>query len=478
LLGLAACAGPDRSPRDEVAASADAARASDDEGAPPSTPGVEGDAAEAAAAATVASRVAERDIAVAFDPASRELIRGSDARDDGDAFLPRRWFDRVVDALPFDTGVGDGRESPYASWELISSRADVCAPLGPTPTEVARWCWPELRLVWQSISRNFRLSGYLTDPAVIPAYPEDRALHATYDVAPELVLSPDEAAEARALRDAIAAQLNATNAVALPPEQVARFESLRDRATERLVQSMVELRSGNFPPSAYERIATRPEFAKRPATRRLLRRFRSLLNAYAPAPSLKQLTAFSLLVGRKPQSPFDSAWRFVSLRPTAGGDLAPEPLTVRSRFDGRPLFAGDALEQVNFDGVDGELRFALDGIAPADRKELLDVLVQGKNAVQQTPLQTPAETAAARARLADRRQVQVANTRCFACHQLRTDEFGGANFHNFSAFGFVDIDNTASDRSPFVDLGVSASPRVRRDVAYDLNWLRDRGLGL
>jgi hypothetical protein len=430
-----------------------------------------------AAGAAAAVAVAERDLAVVFDPLSPERVRAAEARDDGDEFLPREWFAAAADELPPDSGLRAGGESPYATWELASVRADVCAPLGPTPANVARWCWPELRLVWQSINHNFRLEGYETDPEVIPAYPEDRALHATYDVAPEAAFDADESAEARALRDAIAAQLRASNAVSLPAEKVARFEALRDRAVARFVREMRRLRAGGFPAAAYGGIATRPEFSKPPARRTFVRRVRKLLNAFAPAPSLKQLTGFTLLSGRQPQSPFDSSWNFVSLRPDGEGGVAAERPVVRSRFDARPLFTASTLEFVLTAGVDRELRNAFEGFRPADRKELLEVMVQGENPMGPPPLQTPAETAAARARLADRRQVQVTNTRCAACHQLRTDEFGRANFHNFSSFGFVDITAT-TDRVPFVDLGFSVSPRVTNDVAYDLAWLRERDLDL
>jgi hypothetical protein len=113
LLALPADAGHDRSAPGEGVAPADELRAGDGATVSASEAGDERAASEAATSATAASRVAERDLALVFDPASVELIRASDARDDGDAFLPPRWFDRVVDALPFDVGLGTGRESPY-----------------------------------------------------------------------------------------------------------------------------------------------------------------------------------------------------------------------------------------------------------------------------------------------------------------------------------------------------------------------------
>ncbi|HEU4408094.1 MAG TPA: hypothetical protein VFS43_22725 [Polyangiaceae bacterium] len=438
--------------------------------------------------------LAERDVTLLFDPANADLIRGSEPRGDGDAFLPSRWFDDAVEAFPFESRPLS--ESPYDSWELISARADVCAPLGPTPAGVERWCWPEFRLVWQSFSRNYQSAEYTTLPAVIAAYPEDRALHATYDVAPESVLAAAEAAEARALRQSVAEQLWAGASVTLPAAQAARFEALRDLAVQRFAESLFGLRAGGFGDSAYEGFAARPELAQAASRQRLLQQVRAFLVRFTPAQALKQLTGFSLNAGRLPTQPFNSAWDFISLLPSSAGELAPQPLEIRSRLDGRLLVksplvtstsgtigdgVGAGALRVGTGGFDGATRLALEGLAPADRNELLEVLVEGDitsllggEIDVSGPLQTPAANEAARARAADRRQLTGPNAPCVSCHQLESGPFKNANFHNLSAFGFIDLSDVAVSEFPFVDQGVSVSPRVKNDVAYELDWLRQR----
>jgi hypothetical protein len=380
--------------------------------------------------------VAEKDIAVAFAPTSRDLVGVNDALAGGDKVFPRAWYD-AVDRAFRGTDVEDAltSESLYEDWKVVSARIAPCAPLGPVPAAAAdTLCWPEVRLVFQPIVRDVRIHERTSE-----AYADDRAIHAIYPVA---LADRDEARAQELRRKVTSARFVSGQPFApLTPAELTELTGLRDRAISAVIAGARALR-GPFPASRFVGIGVRPESDEGgQASRALRQRFTAFASRYARPSQLAELTAFSLPEGREPAH-LDT-WVFVAFS-ASGGRLTPKDLTVTSRRDGERLFSFGKSETVSMGTADPRIAQAIASGVGRSRELADSVVVRGADIARLTPA------------LRDRRQHLVANTTCGTCHMMNPLRF---DFHNF---GYLE------------DRDLTVSPRVTTDVELDLRFLRGR----
>jgi hypothetical protein len=389
----------------------------------------------AASEGTALSRfpdVAEKDLAVAWPLDTKSPVRASDAVQGG-ALLPRSWYRTVSQAFArTDVGEALEGESLYEDWQLISMRVAPCSALGSTPSsDVTRLCWPEVRLVWQPVVRNVTVHARFS-----PAFAEDRAFHALYDVAPELALGAADAARARTLLARIKKYASTWAGGAFAPlaaSELTELEVLRDRVVVDLLNRARALRGSNVSPSAFVGIDVRPDTFGTTDARAFRGRALTFLGAVARPQAIKAFTAFSLPEGREPAHL--NSWTFLSFRGERGA-LVPEELKMLSRHDGRAIVNVGASALATM-GADDDVFQGLSHPEVGD-----SVIRRGADIARLLPV------------LRDRRQRLVPNTGCASCHQMNGLRF---DFHNF---GYLE------------DRDLTVSPRVVTDVALDLEWLK------
>ncbi|RYZ79299.1 MAG: hypothetical protein EOP04_28035, partial [Proteobacteria bacterium] len=135
-----------------------------------------------AASPILAADILEKDLAILLplDPSSSLTFQNAKGN-----LFPQTWFDTALATFqktPVKFAVAD--ESPYDSWRLVAIRIEPCQPLGRAAFHLLdEMCWPELRLVWQSVQVQKAFSGLS-----LPIAADDRAFHATYRIDPRLVL--------------------------------------------------------------------------------------------------------------------------------------------------------------------------------------------------------------------------------------------------------------------------------------------------
>jgi len=425
-------------------------------------------------AALKRSGIAEKDIAIVFDFRKLALARATDKNRVGEELLPARWYSTVTER--YKTGpVGRALEieNVRSEWSVVAARIEPCGTLGRSVQEQDDLCWPEVRLVWQPIKRN--LVDTLS-PLKVAAFADDRAIHTIYDVPPSLAWPAAEAAEAAALIKRIRGPIAAGTAGpggggALSPAERNRFRVLRNLAATDLIDSAVALRSLNIPAARYSAIATRPELEVPAEEAPFLARWSAFLDRYARNGQLKQLTSFSFTQGRRPVDAF-SRWEFIGFRPSPSG-LQPDAAPVFSAKDGSALFGQQSGTEISIGGCDFQFDNDLQSLErtnPARAAEARGVTLNCDAFSRSFPgAQFRAERIE---RIVDRAQVSFANSTCASCHILDTARpLNGFDFHNFSNFNSF---RNTTGTIEYVDSGFGISPRVRREVEFDIGWVRTR----
>jgi hypothetical protein len=380
----------------------------------------------------------EKDLAIILPMSGDALLSATMATSTGQTLLSTTWYQRVKGAYS-TTSVADAldAENLLSDWRLVSARIAPCSPLGAAPgNDIEALCWPEVRLVWQPVLFNFQAAW-----GRVPAYADDRAIHALYDVAPELYLTSTQASRVRTLlarvRGAAASWRGGTFAPLSSTER-SELGALRQQVLAKLVPEVLALRATSQPATAYQGLGLRPETNDATQARALRSRLLSFFARHTPQARLRELTSFSLPEGRVP-SQLDE-WVFLAFINSAGS-LTQVNQDIRSPVDGRVLFSLTQNSSASMTSDDPRLYTA--NLSPADATEL-----------RQNVLLSLDQRATLEPRLRDRTQLLVPNTSCGSCHKLNATRF---DFHNLSYLE---------------DANVTIAPRVVTDVQRDLEWLQ------
>jgi hypothetical protein len=445
--------------------------------------------------------IAEKDLALVFAKTG-EPVAAATTQLGSEQLLRVEWYEAVTTAFRGSSAERALEDNnTREEWRNVSTRVEPCAPLGVAPFQAAdSLCWPELRLVLQPIKASVTF-----DRKTVTDYADDRGIHLLYDVPGDGVLSRAELAEANALKAKVTAAVRAgtwgpSSGEPLTPAEKARFVALRDRVARSFLGATVALRDKGLAPKAFEGLGPRPELGAPASAAAFAKAYVAYLGRYARGAAIKQVAAFSLEGGFRFRSTTPD-WRgaFVSLRPV-DGKLVPEPLGVVSPVSGEELIAApskapdleiQATGKYAFD-VDGQLRSSapyfgeppssfptlaeLQGITFAPRVETFLPELRGQ--FVPPSVGSPAFYAVA-ARVSDRTKVLVTNSSCATCHLLQQDRVlapGGedvdsSNVHNLSFFSTSDV--RYDDKPANGDRGFSTSPRVVKDVAFDLGWIAE-----
>ncbi len=440
--------------------------------------------------------VAEKDLAIIFDKSTNDLVTSKE-NFNGDELLSEAWYAATEKAF----SIGDPYQSPNASkvlerentrseWENVTTRIAPCEPLGVAPFQKATvLCTPEVRLVMQPVKPLFRGAKY---------FASDRGIHLLYDVSDDIALTGDEQSDFKALkakvREAVAAGTwRPGTSGPLTSDEEQRFVRARDKVARALMADVLALRDVGLPKESFRSLGPRPELATSDTRAAFMARYSRFLAKYARAGSLKQLAAMSA------SRPFPF-WKgtFVSLRPGIGGLIA-ESLGITSPVSGRELLPLGKQKQTSdvaiTDGTfnsaatnlsDEQLQIA-NGIgreSPLDdalRAELRQISLAPIGSIppgtlNPRPLLSPRgdsqQYATLKNRISDRSQLLVRNSSCGSCHSLKQDRAfapGGAleeasDLHNLSYYSVAGVGGVT-------ERGLSPSPRVVKDVAFDLAWL-------
>ncbi len=378
--------------------------------------------------------LAEKDLSVMLDrnPSTAIRFQNPGTQD----LFSGVWYQQVLNsfrATPVGTAVE--RENFYSDWQLTGIRIAPCMPLGLTPNDrVQDHCWPEVRLVWQP----FVLLGPQRN-----LFADDRAIHGIYDVFPSDALNQDELQRVVALRNRLFAYYHGGRdpSQLLNPTEEAEFIALRNKVVSRMLGNTMWLRTLGTQ-ALYQGFGLRPELATTQGPE-FRRRLLIWLQAYTQPHLVKEVAAFSLPAGRAPGA--INVWSFVSLN-GQNGQLVPRSLSITSARNARTLVNFGRQTSVTRQQDDARL-FNTD-FGPEIALELVDTVMFSS---QDRPHLLP--------KMADRNQILVPNTSCASCHRFQTDP---NNFHNMSYF-------VGSPQ-------ISVAERVRRDVAWDLQWLRTHPL--
>ncbi|MBM3381167.1 MAG: hypothetical protein FJY29_01870 [Betaproteobacteria bacterium] len=379
-------------------------------------------------------------------PAQKNLrIAASDlAVPSREAFLPADLLRQVEEAYK-NSSVGDAvsTENSYEDWTLVSARVVPCAPLGVIPgTEANVLCWPEVRLVWQPIIKDFRRYA-----AILSWFADDRAIHALYDVHAKVALQGESGIRAQQLLNKVRSALerNPTQASKLlAAEELSEFITARNLVARALMEKTLSLRSKNIDSRQYEKITERPEFNEPQEAKEFVARLKIFISETTSRAALKEMTSFSLPEGREP--PQSDEWVFLKyLR--ENGKMVQVDITVQSAIDGRELINMGKNPKASQMRDDPDLHTALETLPAADADEL-----------KKRVLLSPQELSSKSEIINDRALGLVPNTTCGSCHKFNSLRF---DFHNLSYL---------EDRT------VSVSPRVHFDVLRDLEWLEQEKL--
>ena len=394
---------------------------------------------------SLAGRVSAGDLAIILpaDAEPQASLLASQSVAPAKPSFDSAWYDAVRAAYE-PTSVKDAFdiENSFADWRLVSFRVVPCAPLAASfAFNADAYCWPETRLVWQPIQRGVFMNGHVNT-----YFADDRAIHALYDVDAASILGGSEGAEAAGLLAKARAQV-AGSGSALSPSELTRFQVLRNKASSAYLEDALAMRDTSLSAASFSTIAPRPEYAtiggRLDASARAFRtRMVTFLSKHAPTSAIKELTAFSLPEGRQP--PLLDEWVFLQFE-GQGGRITQRDMELRSAKDGRLLFNFGKDMTGTQRGEDERLHTALrEGrITGADKAEIEANLIL---LFEQTARIGPV--------IADRQRIHVPNTSCVSCHKLNGDPF---DFHNFS---YLD------------DRPMAVTPRVKRDVELDLQWVK------
>jgi hypothetical protein len=394
-------------------------------------------------AQTAPLSVSNSDLALIL-PADRNIrIAASDyAAPLKEALLPQDLLVQVEDAYR-STPVGDAvaTENSYADWTLVSARIAPCSPLGVVPNKESHiFCWPEVRLVWQPVLKDFRRYA-----VILKSFADDRAIHALYDFNPSLALPQPESSKVAALLKKVRTALDNHPTAprnSLTDDEISEFVRLRDAVSDTLVAKAVGLRSGKFSDSDYSAFKERPEFNTPESATEFIAKLKAFLSSATPRAGLKEMTSFSLPEGREP--PQADEWVFLQFL-KEGHSMVQQNIKMHSATDGRVLFDFGQAPTGSQMRDDPQLHTALETINPADAAEIRKRVVL-----------SPRELGEKKNIISDRNESLVPNTSCASCHKFNNLRF------DFHALSYLE------------DREISVIPRVQTDVLRDLEWLRNR----
>lgn len=374
---------------------------------------------------------AEADLAILMDTQDEPLIDFETRTEFGERLLPSMWLNSVKKAYT-GTFAEDAIEDENIDeeWRLVSVRVSPCAPIGIRPdVDIDQWCWPTVRLVWQPVVQDFRLSwGVFTD-----FYADDRAIHAIYPVAPRL---SNGERMGGSIRDTVATYLSQNRPVeGLQSHIRNQFTETRDSSARAVLSALYSLRDPRVSARSYQSLELRPETYQSTAIRTDFQdKLSWFLSEFARPHDLGELTSFSLPEGRSPAD--TDLWIFVGFDGNQGRPTVKE-LNVIGRYSGDELVrigeSQTVAVGVEDESVEVELERGNDELANS-------VIVSGDDIERMGDA------------MADPYQFLVPNTSCASCHRLNTLRF---DFHSLSGFE---------------DRGISVSPRVKQDVARDIVW--------
>jgi len=339
--------------------------------------------------------------------------------------LKDSWYNQVKKSFK-NTSVGEAldAENLFSDWQLISIRVVPCSPLGVSPLqEIDRYCWPEIRLVWQPILTQ-------ANPGRSANYADDRAIHVLYDIDPNLYLSSAPAELSKKIKDGLIQSLSRGQAPVVSESELKAFYAVRNRVTKSFLEEALALRSS----APIDRVEARSEFQSQTTAKPFLDNLKVFLSRHANPKNLKTLTSFSLPEGRDPAA--IDEWVFLKFS-GKDGELLPTKISLVSASTAKTLFSFGLAPRGSMQRDDPSL---YDWLARNPSDEVLkNVMVFGDRL--------------SHGHIADRTKILVDNTSCASCHKLQTEKF---NFHALSYLGKDELE---------------VSPRVIQDVKLDLKWI-------
>ena len=392
--------------------------------------------------------IQEKDLSIQTPLIARSVLRSGPSKTGAPiAILPFEWISQVETAFS-KTPVGNALEleNEKSDWRLVSARIVPCSPLGVTPKQnLSDYCWPEIRIVWQPVVRNFQARG-----RIYKSYADDRAIHVLYDVDAMVALNDQSKADRISIllskiKNEAVAQASSNNFEPLTVEEFVEFKSLQKQASTALLNATLELRSKNIPHSAFRGIGERPEFESSREESEFINRLNLFLLNYAKPFQAKALTSFSLPEGR--DAPLLDEWVFLAFD-IQNGLLKQTPIGLVSATNGKEIFNFGTSPRGSMLRDEPELYTFLDSILPEAllAKEINSSVIVSADTVEKALLIK---------KISDRNQILVPNTSCASCHKMNQERF---DFHNLS---FLE------------DREMTVSPRVVTDVLLDLNWIQN-----
>ena len=339
--------------------------------------------------------------------------------------LKESWYQQVKKGFR-NTSVGETLdiENVFSDWQLVSMRVVPCSPLGVSPLqEIDRYCWPEIRLVWQPILVQ-------TNPGREPNYADDRAIHVLYDIDPSLFLSSAPAKLSKDIKEGITQALSRGRLPVISDSELKAFYAVRNRVTKSFLEEALALRGS----SPIGKVEVRSEFQSQSTAKPFLNNLKAFLTRHANPKNVKTLTSFSLPEGRDPATVDE--WVFLKFS-GKDGDIQPAKIGLFSASTAKPLF---------------DFGFAPRGSMLRDDPSLYDWLARNPSDEVLKNVMVFGDRLS-HAQIADRTKILVDNTSCASCHKLQSEKF---NFHALSYVGKDDL---------------AVSPRVVQDVNLDLKWI-------
>ncbi len=375
-----------------------------------------------------------QDIAIIFPLHTDDRIKPSDRTNTGEPLLSEAWMQTVNNAY-LNTVVEDAveQENVYDDWRVVSVRFTPCGPLGhhfgQSPDQL---CWPQVRIVWQPVLKDFMLFEHR------PQYADDRAIHALYHVmpAPEVIDTETSHSFLRSAKEILA---DGHTTESISEDSLNRFVEIRNAAIERWTQLVLSLRTeGRAPGNTIDwRMELNSNDEERVA--RFTNALRKVFAEAAVPNNLFEMTAFSLPEGRQPA--LLDLWTFLAFD-GENGRIQQRDIVVRSPSDGALVGNAGLDETVGMNIPDPELIEEVRTSALAEELTSLAIFTQDDVTLLGQAINDPTQTL-------------VPNTSCASCHRFNRLRF---DFHNLSHL---------EDRE------LTIAPRVVNDVVHELKWLRD-----
>jgi len=340
--------------------------------------------------------------------------------------LKETWYNQIRKGY-LSTSVGKALdlENSLSDWQLVSIRIVPCAPLGVSPKQdIEKLCWPEIRLVWQPILIQ-------NNHGREPNFADDRAIHVLYDIDPSLYLTSAPAELAKKIKEGVANSLSRAEAPGINDSELQAFFAVRNRVSKSFLEEALALRAS----APIGSVQARSEFQSQATGKAFVSKLKAFLSRHGNPKNIKTLTSFSLPEGRDAAT--IDEWVFLKFL-GKNGEIEPTEIKLFSAKTAKVLYNFGLAPRGFMQRDDPKLYDWLD-LNPND-EVIRNVMVFGdRNSHGQ---------------IADRTKILVDNTSCASCHKLQNDKF---NFHALSYLGIDELE---------------VSPRVIKDVALDLSWIK------